>query len=265
MKLSLIITTYNWPEALLLVLESIKRQTIVPFEVIIADDGSTNETRNLINNFNQKSNFNIVHSWHEDLGFRAAKARNKAISKATGDYIILIDGDSILHTNFLKDHIFHSEPGYFIQGSRVLMTSGETQKVLQNKKIYFSFFSSKFKNKKNAIYSRFLSKIFLRKENHLRGIRSCNLAFYKQDCININGFNNNFEGWGREDSEFIVRLINSGINRKNIRFNAIQFHLWHNENPRKNLELNDAILQETISKSIKWCEDGINSIKTNES
>ena len=85
------------------------------------------------------------------------------------------------------------------------------------------------------------------------------MAFYKQDCININGFNNEFEGWGREDSEFIARLLNSGINRKNIRFNAIQFHLWHNENKRDSLEKNDAILQEAIDNRTKWCFNGIDS------
>ena len=85
------------------------------------------------------------------------------------------------------------------------------------------------------------------------------MAFYKQDCININGFNNEFEGWGREDSEFIMRLLNSGINRKNVRFNAIQFHLWHNENIRDYLEKNDAILQEAIENRTKWCNNGIDS------
>ena len=85
------------------------------------------------------------------------------------------------------------------------------------------------------------------------------MAFYKQDCININGFNNDFEGWGREDSEFITRLLHSGINRKNIRFNAIQFHLWHHENKRDSLEKNDAILQEAIENQTKWCYNGIDS------
>ena len=83
------------------------------------------------------------------------------------------------------------------------------------------------------------------------------MAFYKQDCININGFNNDFEGWGREDSEFITRLLNSGINRKNVRFNVIQFHLWHNENLRNSLEKNEAILQNTINNQIKWCDSGL--------
>ena len=85
------------------------------------------------------------------------------------------------------------------------------------------------------------------------------MAFFKQDCLNINGFNNDFEGWGREDSEFIVRLLNSGINRKNIRFNAIQFHLWHKENIRDCLEKNNEILQDAIDNESKWCYSGIDS------
>ena len=167
-----------------------------------------------------------------------------------------------MHPNFIEDHIYHSEPGYFIQGSRVLISERETKESLNKKNIYFSFFSSGLNNRKNTIHSRLLSKIFLSQNSLLSGIKSCNLAFYKQDCLNINGFNNMFEGWGREDSEFIARLINIGIKRKNIRFNAIQYHLWHNENSRKQLKLNDAILEKTISDSIKWCKNGINSIKT---
>ena len=84
------------------------------------------------------------------------------------------------------------------------------------------------------------------------------MAFFKKDCININGFNNDFEGWGKEDSEFIVRLLNSGINRKNLRFNALQFHLWHNENARASLKQNEIIFNEAIDNKTKWCDNGIN-------
>ena len=90
------------------------------------------------------------------------------------------------------------------------------------------------------------------------------MGFFKQDCNNVNGFNNDFEGWGREDSEFVVRMINNGIKRKNVRFNAVQFHLWHIENSRKSISNNDALLDEAINNNIKWCENGISS-KKNES
>jgi glycosyltransferase involved in cell wall biosynthesis len=257
MKLTLIITTYNWPESLLLVMESVEHQSILPYEIIIADDGSTEKTKDLINNFNKKSKLNVFHSWQDDIGFRASRSRNKAISKAAGEYIVLIDGDTILHTDFIKDHISNAEFGFFVQGSRALLSEEKTKKILFNKVIKFSFFSFGLMNRKNSIHSKLLSEIFVNKKNNLRGIKSCNMAFYKNDCLNINGFNNDFEGWGREDSEFVVRLFNSGIVRKNIRFNAIQFHLWHFENSRALLKKNDVILNSSINSNSKWCNNGI--------
>ncbi len=259
MRVSLIITTYNRPDALLLVLRSIEGQITLPYEVIIADDGSTNDTKEVVTSFQEKSDIRVIHSWQEDSGFRAAKSRNKAIAKATGKYIILIDGDMILHPEFINDHINNTQSGYFVQGSRVLLTQDKTKQTLDQQKINFSLLSNGLQNRKNAFHSNILSKLFSNKRNYLRGIRTCNMAFYKQDCININGFNNEFEGWGREDSEFIMRLLNSGINRKNVRFNAIQFHLWHNENIRDSLEKNDAIFQEAIENRTKWCNNGIDS------
>ena len=259
MRVSLIITTYNRPDALLLVLRSIEGQITLPYEVIIADDGSTNETKEVVTSFQEKSDIRVIHSWQEDSGFRAAKSRNKAIAKATGKYIILIDGDMILHPEFINDHINNTQSGYFVQGSRVLLTQDKTKQTLDQQKINFSLLSNGLQNRKNAFHSNILSKLFSNKRNYLRGIRTCNMAFYKQDCIDINGFNNEFEGWGREDSEFITRLLNSGINRKNVRFNAIQFHLWHNEIIRDSLKKNNEILQDTINNHSQWCNNGIDS------
>ena len=102
MRISLIITTYNRPDALLLVLKSIEVQSLSPLEVIIADDGSDEKTMELINNFSAQSNLTIIHSFQKDKGFRAAKSRNKAIAKSKGDYIVLIDGDMILHPEFIR-------------------------------------------------------------------------------------------------------------------------------------------------------------------
>ena len=258
MKLTLIITTYNWPDALLLVLNSVKNQTILPYEVVIADDGSDQATIDLISSFKQDSNLNIIHSWQEDIGFRVARSRNNAIFKSSGDYIVLIDGDVILHPKFLQDHIANAEIGYFVQGSRALLSIEQTNYFIDGIYIYISLFSVGLKNRKNSIHSGLLSKIFSTKRNHLRGIKSCNMAFHKQDCIDINGFNNEFEGWGREDTEFVVRMLNLGINRKTLRFNAIQCHLWHPLSSKKPLRKNDLLLKLTIENNLKFCENGIN-------
>ncbi len=264
MRVSLIVTTYNRPDALLLVLKSIERQSALPFEVIIADDGSNNKTLKLISNFKLRTSLKVVHSWQKDDGFRAAKSRNKAISKSNGDYIILIDGDMILHSEFIQDHIKNVQKDCFIQGNRVLLTKQATKSSIKRMNIDFSFLSKGIKNRKNAIHSAFLSSLFSKKKNYLRGVKTCNISFFKKDCININGFNNHFEGWGREDSEFVSRLLNYGIKRKNLRFNAIQFHLWHSENTRLSLAQNDLILKSSISNKVVWCDDGIERYLKND-
>ena len=259
MRVSLIITTYNRADALLLVLQSIESQSSLPAEVIIADDGSNNKTKELISSFQARAKINIIHSWQEDKGFRAAKSRNKAIAKSIGDYIILIDGDMILHPNFIHDHMINAQPNYFVQGSRVLLTKDKTNHVLHNKILVFSIFSWGLNNRKNAIHSNLLSKVFSTKKKFFQGIRSCNMAFYRDDCISVNGFNNEFEGWGREDSEFITRLVNQGIRRKTLRFNALQYHLWHPMSSKEPLLKNNQLLKSTVKNNLNYCENGINS------
>jgi len=259
MKISLIVTTYNRPDALSLVLKSIENQVMQPLEVIVADDGSDERTQKVVEEFRKKSNCKIIHSFQNDKGFRASKSRNKAIAKAYGDYIVLIDGDMILQDKFIRDHYRNAKPGLFIQGSRVLLTERQTKTTLKNRKITFNFFSVGLKNRKNALHSDILSFLFSKESYHLKGIRTCNLAFFKEDCIRVNGFNNDFKGWGREDSEFASRLINIGIKRKTLKFNSIQYHLWHKESSRKSLTINDEIFQKTIDNNLKWCANGIDS------
>ena len=146
MRVSVIITTYNRHDALLFVLQSIERQTKIPEEVIIADDGSDANTEKLITNYQESSSLNIIHSWQEDKGFRAAKSRNKAIAISNFEYIVLVDGDVILHPKFIQDHLDNAEPGYFIQGTRVLLTQKRTRQALNNSRGNFSFLS-KFSQK----------------------------------------------------------------------------------------------------------------------
>jgi glycosyltransferase involved in cell wall biosynthesis len=258
MRVSLIITTYNRPKALSLIFKSIGAQTIYPDEIIIADDGSKNSTKECIDDFQKNSPIRIVHSWQEDRGFRVAKSRNKAISKSSYEYIILIDGDVVLHEKFIEDHLNHAEQCFFVQGTRVLLDEDASKKIIAGQNKNISIFSRGLRNRKNSIYSVFLSRIFIKRKNYLNGIKTCNLAFYKSDCIQVNGFNNDIEGWGREDSEFVIRLMNNGINRKNIHFNMIQYHLWHQNSPREYLRKNQLMLEHTIQKKLKRCNNGLN-------
>ncbi len=257
MKVSLIITTYNWKEALEVVLKSVLQQTRLPDEVIIADDGSREDTKELINHYRHNYPVPLIHSWQKDDGFRAARSRNLAISKATGSYIIIIDGDILLHPSFIEDHIKKAKPGWFIQAGRASLNKQVTDRIFSN---YFlpSYTTAGIRNRKNTIHSSTLSKLFSRKWNSSKSTRSCNMSFWKSDLYAINGFNEEFIGWGREDSEIVERLLNYGLNRLYLKFSGLGFHLFHNENSRSNLSVNDTILQKTVDGNLIKCEFGLN-------
>ena len=250
---SLIISTYNWPSALNLVLKSVFNQSIQPTEVIIADDGSATETKNIIDSFKEKSKTPIMHVWHEDNGFRLSEIRNKAILKSSFDYIIQIDGDTILNKHFIKDHLSSCKKGTFISASRVLLDSTKSKNILSQGFKNISPVSFGIKNRINAIRFPLIS-IFIKPNNTqidklIYKVRGCNMSFWRSDLIEINGYNENIKGWGREDSELALRLLKKGISLKKIKFSAIQYHLYHKEVPRDKISRNEFLLNKTLLES----------------
>jgi len=258
LNISLIITTYNWKEALEVSILSALGQTRLPDEIIVADDGSTKDTGDLVQRMASGPPIPILHVWQDDQGFRAARIRNKAIAKARGEYLVIVDGDIIVHSDFIKDHEEAARLGFFSQGSRVLLNQNKTERVLQKRELRFSPFGFGLENRKNAIRSHFLSRLFSWPQKSLSGIRTCNFALWRADALAVNGFNEDFQGWGREDSEFAVRLMNRGIRRQNIKFRALTYHLFHPEQRKDSLARNDRILENTIEMRSPWCENGIN-------
>ena len=259
LTVSLIITTYNRPDALALVLKSALQQTHLPSEIIVADDGSTKETAQIINEIAQQNPIQIKHIWQEDKGFRAAEARNRAIAAAQSDYLIIIDGDMILEKSFISDHLKVALKGRLIQGSRALLKQSFTKKVLHNPDLS-AFLKDKksIENYWSAWRLPCLSGLINRFGNRKhKSIKSCNMGFFRSDALKVNGFNNEFVGWGREDSEFVARLYHSGIKRHNLKFSGIAYHLWHPEAERAALPANDALLQRTLNEKKIRCENGV--------
>ncbi len=257
MNCSLIITTYNWPEALELVLTTAVKQSVQPNEIIIADDGSAKDTKLLVNTFSKKTSVPIVHSWQEDDGFRLSKSRNLAIAKAKYEYVIVIDGDMLLHRDFIKDHKKCAKRSVYVQGSRALLQLEFSKNIIRTKEIKWpSIFSNDVKNKLNTLRVPFLSAIFCKKNNqNTSRIRGCNFSLFKEDIVKINGFNEEFTTWGKEDSEFVQRLFNIGIYRNNLKFSALQYHLHHKEGDAN--DENISILNNTIDNDLVWCKYGI--------
>jgi len=262
-KVSLIITTYNWKEALKTVLNSVLNQVVMPNEVIIADDGSNHETAELIKQMQVNFPVPLIHSWQNDDGFRAARSRNRALAKAKHEYLIIIDGDIVLCPEFIADHVREAKFGRFIQGGRVLLGKVLSQEVMEVNRLP-TIFSKGVRNRQNMINCLILSKIFSSERNDANSTRSCNMSFWKEDVIKINGFNEEFVGWGREDSEFVHRLLNIGTRRYYLKFAANGYHLYHQENTRNCLSANNEILNATIQKKLSWCEHGIDTHVENE-
>lgn len=265
MTVSLIISTYNSPQALDLCLQSILFQSVLPDEILVADDGSGEETRKVVERFQKETKIPVMHVWHEDEGFRLTVIRNKAIARASMQYIIQVDGDVILNRHFIKDHKLFAKKKRFVTGSRLNIQKELSDKMLAERSIHVSIRNKGVHNRLNGVRSRILS--WLLQDYHqsdLLYVRGCNMAFWRSDLLSVNGYDESMLGWGREDSEIACRLINAGIRKRVIKNAGIIFHLYHSDNSRSQFNINNEILQKTIDEKRVWCSKGVDQYLTGE-
>jgi glycosyltransferase involved in cell wall biosynthesis len=244
--ISVIVTTYNWPSALELCLDSLFAQQDQAYEIIIADDGSNPANKERAIAYCAKSQVPVRYVHHDDQGFRAGTIRNKAVADSRGEYLLFIDGDCVCRSDFIGQHRQLAETGYFVPGNRILLSQSFTQEVIENhiplhQKPLSYFIALRFQKKINRISAFIRLPLgFLRKLQATKWQKAmtCNLAIWKKDFLAANGFDELFEGWGFEDSDLVIRLIHAGIKRKEGRFAVPVLHLWHTQNDKSKQESN---------------------------
>jgi glycosyltransferase involved in cell wall biosynthesis len=253
--ISVIVTTYNREDALDAVLRSLSRQRDRDFEVIVADDGSTSATAELIEQRQARFGAPLRHVWQEQRGFRAGEARNRAVAASLGSYCVFLDGDCLVRSDFIATHRRLAEPGYFVTGNRALMSQSLTADVLQRRlepeawrlPFWISHRIGGGLNRLGPLMALPLGPLRKLRSGKWQGARSCNLAVWRADFDRVDGFDAIFNGWGKEDSDLLVRLLHAGVRRKDGTFATGVLHLWHPEADRSHLQDNEQRLAEVIA------------------
>lgn len=268
MLISVIVPTFNREDALDAVLRSLWRQSDRDFEVIVADDGSGVTTAKVITDWQARIDVPLKHVWHENRGFRLAEIRNRALRASAGDYCIFLDGDCIARRDFVAAHRRLAEPGWFVTGNRILLSRELTERILRGGLELEHWGLADWltqRSRKNV--NRFSPLIALRlgsfrklNARSWQGARGSNMAFWRADLDKVDGFDTAFSGWGREDSDLFVRLIRSGVRRKDGRFATGVLHLWHREADRASLPDNDQLLQEVLSSDRIRARHGLSQL-----
>jgi glycosyltransferase involved in cell wall biosynthesis len=271
--ISVIVTTYNREDALAAVLRSLARQSDRDFEVIIADDGSGPLTKAVVDKCRTQIGVPLHHVWHEDKGFRAAGIRNRAILRSSGRYCVFLDGDCVARTDFVAVHRRLAEPGWFVAGNRLLLSEHATAKVLRENLgpenwTAFDWIAGRVAGRMNRLAPLFTLPLGVLRKLSARqwlGARSCNLAIWRDDLERVDGFDASYGGWGREDSDLFVRLLNAGVRRKLGSFATGVIHLWHPEADRSQLETNERLLDEVIAGGRARARDGLSALAATRS
>jgi glycosyltransferase involved in cell wall biosynthesis len=266
--ISVIVTTFNREDALDTVLRSLAAQRDGDFEVIVADDGSGPATAKLIDTWKAKIGHRLEHVWHADRGFRAAEIRNRAILAARGVYCIFLDGDCIVRPDFVATHRRLAEPGWFVTGNRILLSPELTTRILRKNITpetwgFRRWLAERWRggvNRLSALLHLPLGPLRRLRQRAWQGARSCNLAIWRSDLDRVDGFDADYSGWGKEDSDIIVRLLLSGVRRKDGEFATGVLHLWHAEADRSQLSENERKLAEVVSGDRVRAQRGLSSL-----
>lgn len=244
--LSVVITTYNRSEALLPVIRALGQQLDKQFEVVIADDGSNSLHTDAIERMAESSGLRVAHVWHPDVGFTASIARNLGVRHSKGGYIVLMDGDCIPDVDFISQHRSLRDRDCFVNGSRVLLSSGFSSKVIAGvnsitgRGLFYWTLRRLCGDANKLSGSLRMSLAGIRRQPGFKwkGIRSCNMGVWRHHFEAVNGFDASFSGWGHEDADFVLRLHNAGVIRKNGFFATEVYHLWHREASRDRESVN---------------------------
>ncbi len=268
--ISVILTTYDREDALAAVLRSLACQTDRQFEVIVADDGSGPATAAVVADWRARAGVELTHVWHEHRDFRAAEMRNRAIHASRGAYCVFLDGDCLVRPDFIATHRRLAERGWFVSGNRALLSAELTARVLGDGVApetwgLNAWITQRWRagvNRLGPVLRLPLGPLRKLRARAWQGARSCNLAIWRSDLDRVDGFDANFSGWGREDSDLLVRLLRSGVRRKDGMFATGVLHLWHAEADRSRLEENERRLDRVVAGDRVRAERGLSALAT---
>lgn len=263
---TVIMSTYNQPRHLELALAGLQIQTEKNFELQIADDGSTSETSDVIEKYMERTPFQIVHSWQQDLGYRKTKILNEAIRKSKADYFIFIDGDCVPHKDFVKNHLKYRQKGFYLAGRRVdlgpkysetltseMVLRGDLNRF--NVGVILSNIEkdTQYWHRSIPVYNSLLRNLL--KMDRIDDMKGCNFSIDRESLFKVNGFDEDYEGYAREDTDLELRLQFLGLKIKSLKGLAIQYHVWHDRLSES--EANKLKLKELSQKQSAICKNGI--------
>lgn len=254
---ALIINTAQQPEYLARVLRAVANQSEHPDELIVAEDGTDLDAAALAKAVAGLKQTCFHHVAQEKAGFRRSRILNVAIARAEADYVVFLDGDTVPHPDFVRDHRRLARRGFFVQGHRVLV----------NEKGSVRFGTGDFCRDRRAAFLRGelngLKHVFRwltpfkRVLKDLDGVRGCNLGVWRSDLVRVNGYDEGYLGWGCEDLDLATRLFHSGVLRLDVRGRALCYHLWHPPADRWNLPANERRLKEAVRNGATRCVPGL--------
>jgi glycosyltransferase involved in cell wall biosynthesis len=269
-RLAVIVATYNRPDALAAVLRGLAAQDDREFEVIVADDGSRDDTRATVDALRPGFPVKLRHVWHPDDGFRLAAIRNKGILTAEADYLVFLDGDCIPQPDFVARHRALAAPGSMVTGSRILLGEALTSRLLADGTDFFSLgILRRLAERRRGGINKLLPlwvKVPAGAHRNIAGfvwrrIKGCNLGAWRSDVLAINGFDESFTGWGHEDADFVLRLFHAGIRRTDGAYATEVLHLWHREAKKDSANSNLETVKRRMATHQVRAERGLDELR----
>lgn len=308
-EVSVVITTFNWPESLVACVLCLLHQRVLPRQIVVADDGSGESTQRAVHWLQgacASRGVELKHVWHPDQGYRRAAILNRAFNVVTQPYVIQMDCDCLAEPHFIADHLNVKRSGCFVAGSRVSLSSERSRRILflldvdaidvfnlglhdgntpavassdggQGDAMALRASGESFAVNIDALSKRImrmargeLSLNALRcpmirdylapRYMQSRGayyLRGCNMAFWHEDLVRINGYDARYEGWGQEDNEIAQRLLNAGLRKRFLKLGGVLYHLYHNERPREQQEQHFDLLRQSAEEGWIRAEQGM--------